>query len=143
VSTRWNPPSAPCSSPSFDRPPKDLSFGTILLRLFDISRRFDMRIQPRLILLQKTLLNIEGLGRDLYPELDIWQTAAPILREWMSDRISPRAQVKHIRRNRTLIGTALGFGSLLWIGFGLPPSLVGWLLLLASAVVLWRARRRG
>jgi ubiquinone biosynthesis protein len=179
--------------PIFDRPLKDISFGTILLRLFDISRRFDMRIQPQLILLQKTLLNIEGLGRDLYPELDIWQTAAPILREWMSDRISPRAQLKHIRRNlpdiltslhalpslmkvavqqaedgtlalgvrsqeiitlrremleseqrgnRTLIGTALGFGSLLWIGFGLPPGIVGWLLLLASAVVLWKARRR-
>ena len=180
--------------PIFDRPLKDISFGTILLRLFDISRRFDMRIQPQLILLQKTLLNIEGLGRDLYPELDIWQTAAPILREWMSDRISPRAQLKHVRRNlpdiltslhalpslmkvavqqaedgklalgvrseeitalrremqeseqrrnRTLVGTALGFGSLLWIGFGLPPGIVGWLLLLAAAVVLWRARRRG
>jgi hypothetical protein len=60
----------------------------------------------------------------------------------LPDRISPRAQVKHVRRNRTLIGTALGFGSLLWIGFGLPPGLVGWLLL-AAAVVLWRARRRG
>jgi ubiquinone biosynthesis protein len=178
--------------PIFDRPLKDISFGTILLRLFDISRRFDMRIQPQLILLQKTLLNIDGLGLHLNPEIDIWQTAAPILREWMSDRISPRAQAKHIRRNlpdiltslhalpslmkvavqqaedgklalgvrseeitalrremqeseqrrnRTLIGTALGFGSLLWIGFGLPPGLVGWLLLLASAVVLWRARR--
>jgi ubiquinone biosynthesis protein len=83
--------------PIFNKPLKDISFGTILLRLFDISRRFDMRIQPQLILLQKTLLNIEGLGRDLYPELDIWQTAAPILREWMRDRLSPRAQLRQLR----------------------------------------------
>ncbi|MFO0227610.1 MAG: ubiquinone biosynthesis regulatory protein kinase UbiB, partial [Gammaproteobacteria bacterium] len=93
--------------PIFDRPLKDISFGTILLRLFDISRRFDMRIQPQLILLQKTLLNIEGLGRDLYPELDIWQTAAPILREWMSDGISPRAQIKHLQRNLPDMLTAM------------------------------------
>ena len=83
--------------PIFNKPLKDISFGTILLRLFDISRRFDMRIQPQLILLQKTLLNIEGLGRDLHPELDIWQTAAPILREWMRDRLSPRAQLRQFR----------------------------------------------
>ena len=83
--------------PIFNKPLKDISFGTILLRLFDISRRFDMRIQPQLILLQKTLLNIEGLGRDLYPELHIWQTAAPILREWMRDRLSPRAQLRQLR----------------------------------------------
>jgi ubiquinone biosynthesis protein len=85
--------------PIFNRPLKDISFGTILLRLFDISRRFDMRIQPQLILLQKTLLNIEGLGRDLYPELDIWQTAAPILREWMRERLSPRTQLRHVREH--------------------------------------------
>ncbi|MGA0734318.1 MAG: AarF/UbiB family protein, partial [Steroidobacteraceae bacterium] len=85
--------------PIFNKPLKDISFGTILLRLFDISRRFDMRIQPQLILLQKTLLNIEGLGRDLYPELDIWQTAAPILREWMRDRLSPRAQLRQLRNH--------------------------------------------
>jgi ubiquinone biosynthesis protein len=84
--------------PIFNKPIKDISFGTVLLRLFDISRRFDMRIQPQLILLQKTLLNIEGLGRELYPELDIWQTAAPILREWMRERMSLRTQIKHIRR---------------------------------------------
>ena len=83
--------------PIFNKPLKDISFGTILLRLFDITRRFDMRIQPQLILLQKTLLNIEGLGRDLHPELDIWQTAAPILREWMRDRLSPRAQLRQFR----------------------------------------------
>jgi ubiquinone biosynthesis protein len=76
--------------PIFDRPLKDISFGTILLRLFEISRRFDMTVQPQLVLLQKTLLNIEGLGRELYPELDIWRTASPILREWMRERTSPR-----------------------------------------------------
>ncbi|HET7757133.1 MAG TPA: AarF/UbiB family protein, partial [Steroidobacteraceae bacterium] len=74
--------------PIFDRPLKDISFGRILLRLFEISRRFDMQIQPQLLLLQKTLLNVEGLGRELYPELDIWSTASPILREWMRERAS-------------------------------------------------------
>jgi ubiquinone biosynthesis protein len=75
--------------PIFDRPLKDISFGTILLRLFEISRRFNMTVQPQLILLQKTLLNVEGLGRELYPELDIWSTASPILREWMHERTRP------------------------------------------------------
>ena len=63
--------------PIFDRPLKDISFGRILLRLFEISRRFNMQIQPQLLLLQKTLLNVEGLGRELYPELDIWQHRQP------------------------------------------------------------------
>jgi ubiquinone biosynthesis protein len=98
--------------PIFDKPIKDISFGTILLRLFDISRRFDMRIQPQLILLQKTLLNIEGLGRDLYPELDIWKTAAPILREWMKERMSPRTQFRHLRQ---------GLPDLLGVLRALPP----------------------
>jgi ubiquinone biosynthesis protein len=202
VESGWVPPSTRVDEmesairtvlePIFNKPLKDISFGTILLRLFDISRRFDMRIQPQLILLQKTLLNVEGLGRDLYPELDIWQTAAPILREWMRDRLSVRTQLKqfrdhlpalvevahalppllkvavqkaqdgklHIgvqpadierlrqqirdserRRNSTLAGTALGAVGLLWIGFELAPLGSGWLLLLISAIVLWRARR--
>jgi ubiquinone biosynthesis protein len=85
--------------PIFDRPLKDISFGRILLRLFEISRRFNMQIQPQLILLQKTLLNVEGLGRDLYPELDIWSTASPILREWMRERTSVRALVRELREN--------------------------------------------
>ena len=80
--------------PIFDRPLQDISFGQILLRLFEISRRFNMEIQPQLILLQKTLLNVEGLGRDLYPQLDIWQTASPILREWMRERTSPRTLLR-------------------------------------------------
>ena len=83
--------------PIFDRPLKDISFGRILLRLFEISRRFNVQIQPQLILLQKTLLNVEGLGRDLYPDLDIWSTASPILREWMRERTSVRAFVRSLR----------------------------------------------
>src|SRR5580700_6205203 len=83
--------------PIFDRPLKDISFGRILLRLFEISRRFNMQIQPQLLLLQKTLLNIEGLGRELYPELDIWSTASPILREWMRERVSVRALLHDLR----------------------------------------------
>jgi ubiquinone biosynthesis protein len=83
--------------PIFDRPLKDISFGRILLRLFEISRRFDMQIQPQLLLLQKTLLNVEGLGRELYPELDIWSTASPILREWMRERTSFGALWKSVR----------------------------------------------
>jgi ubiquinone biosynthesis protein len=84
--------------PIFDRPLKDISFGRILLRLFEISRRFNMQIQPQLLLLQKTLLNIEGLGRDLYPQLDVWSTASPILREWMRERTSVRALLGSLRR---------------------------------------------
>jgi ubiquinone biosynthesis protein len=83
--------------PIFDRPLKDISFGRILLRLFEISRRFNVQIQPQLLLLQKTLLNVEGLGRELYPELDIWSTASPILRQWMRERLSLRAFVRELR----------------------------------------------
>jgi ubiquinone biosynthesis protein len=83
--------------PIFQKPLREISFGTVLLRLFEISRRFNMRVQPQLILLQKTLLNIEGLGRDLDPDLDIWQTAGPILRTWMAERISGRALLENVR----------------------------------------------
>jgi ubiquinone biosynthesis protein len=82
--------------PIFDKPLKDISFGVVLLRLFEVLRRFDARIQPQLILLQKTLFNIEGLGRQLYPDLDIWNTANPILREWMQERRSPFAIAKRL-----------------------------------------------
>jgi ubiquinone biosynthesis protein len=85
--------------PIFDKPLKDISFGTILLRLFEISRRFNMPVQPQLILLQKTLLNVEGLGRDLYPDLDIWNTAGPVLREWMRERTSLRSVFKQVRQH--------------------------------------------
>jgi ubiquinone biosynthesis protein len=83
--------------PIFDRPLQDVSFGNILVRLFEISRRFNMQIQPQLILLQKTLLNVEGLGRDLYPQLDIWKTASPILREWMRERVGVRQVFRNVR----------------------------------------------
>ncbi len=77
--------------PIFNKPLKDISFGQVLIRLFTIARQFDMEIQPQLVLLQKTLLNIEGLGRQLYPELDLWQTGQPVLKEWMAERSSPKA----------------------------------------------------
>jgi ubiquinone biosynthesis protein len=76
--------------PIFDRPLEAISFATLLVRLFEISRRFNVELQPQLVLLQKTLVNVEGLGRELYPQLDVWHTAAPILREWMRERMSPR-----------------------------------------------------
>jgi len=85
--------------PIFNKPLKDISFGIVLLRLFEIARRFQMQIQPQLILLQKTLLNIEGVGRDLYPDLDLWKTAQPFLREWVRERTGPRAIFEHIRSN--------------------------------------------
>ena len=84
--------------PIFDRPLKEISFGTVLLRLFEALRRFTGQIQPQLLLLQKTLLNVEGLGRQLYPELDIWHTASPVLRRWMRDRVSPRNVLRELRR---------------------------------------------
>jgi ubiquinone biosynthesis protein len=84
--------------PIFDRPLKEISFGTVLLRLFEALRRFNGQIQPQLLLLQKTLLNVEGLGRQLYPELDVWQTASPVLRRWMRDRVSPRNALREFRR---------------------------------------------
>jgi ubiquinone biosynthesis protein len=83
--------------PIFNKPLKEISFAQVLLRLFETARRFDMQVQPQLILLQKTLLNIEGLGRQLYPELDLWKTAQPILRQWMRERMSPRALLKQAR----------------------------------------------
>jgi ubiquinone biosynthesis protein len=84
--------------PIFDRPLKEISFGTVLLRLFAALRRFDGQIQPQLLLLQKTLLNVEGLGRQLYPELDIWHTATPVLRRWMRERNSPRHLLRDLAR---------------------------------------------
>jgi ubiquinone biosynthesis protein len=100
--------------PVFDRPLKDISFGQILLRLFGISRRFNMQVQPQLVLLQKTLLNIEGLGRELYPELDVWNSASPILREWMRERVSLRQLLTGLRAHiPELIEVTRGLPSLL------------------------------
>jgi ubiquinone biosynthesis protein len=83
--------------PIFNKPLKEISFAQVLLRLFETARRFDMQVQPQLILLQKTLFNIEGVGRQLYPELDLWQTAQPYLRKWMRERMSPRAMLRRVR----------------------------------------------
>jgi ubiquinone biosynthesis protein len=83
--------------PIFNKPLKEISFAQVLLRLFATARRFDMRVQPQLILLQKTLFNIEGLGRQLYPELDLWKTAQPVLRDWMRERTRPGTIVREIR----------------------------------------------
>jgi ubiquinone biosynthesis protein len=179
--------------PIFDKPLKDISFGLVLLRLFEIARRFQMQIQPQLILLQKTLLNIEGVGRDLYPELDLWKTALPILKSWMRERTGPRAIFEHIRSNwpdvaealmmmpviarravrkaydeelvvrtesaslealrgelresrrRTdtiLVAASAFLGGVVWISLGTQPGWPGWLLTLASAVLLgFRLRR--
>ncbi len=85
--------------PVFNKPLKDISFGVVLLRLLETARRFDMEVQPQLVLLQKTLLAIEGLGRELYPELDLWSTAMPILEDWVRERQDPRTQAKLIVEN--------------------------------------------
>ncbi|MCW8962833.1 MAG: ubiquinone biosynthesis regulatory protein kinase UbiB, partial [Gammaproteobacteria bacterium] len=84
--------------PIFERPLKDISFGQLLLRLFQTARRFDMEVQPQLVLLQKTLLNIEGLGRMLYDELDLWVTAKPFLENWMKDQVGARAMVTQLKQ---------------------------------------------
>ncbi len=84
--------------PIFERPLKDISFGQLLLRLFQTARRFQMEVQPQLVLLQKTLLAIEGLGRQLYPDLDLWRTAKPFLERWMSEQLGARAFAGRIRR---------------------------------------------
>ena len=81
--------------PIFARPLKEIYFGKLLLRLFQTSRRFDVEIQPQLVMLQKTLLNIEGLGRELDPDLDLWQTAKPYLERWMSEQVGWRGLAAH------------------------------------------------
>jgi ubiquinone biosynthesis protein len=83
--------------PIFSRPLKDISIGRVLLRLFQTARRFNMQVQPQLVMLQKTLLSIEGLGRQLDPELDLWVTAKPYLERWMSEQVGWRGLVQHIR----------------------------------------------
>ena len=83
--------------PYFDRPLKEISLGLVLMRLFQTSRRFSVEIQPQLVLLQKTLLNIEGLGRQLDPELDLWSTAKPFLEKWMLDQLGPAKLFEELR----------------------------------------------
>ena len=86
-----------CCEPIFDRPLKDISFGQILLRLFQTSRRFNVEVQPQLVLLQKTLLNIEGLGRQLDPDLDLWKTAKPYLERWMAEQVGVPGMVERLK----------------------------------------------
>ncbi len=83
--------------PIFEKPLKDISFGMVLLGLFQTARRFNMEVQPQLVLLQKTLLNIEGLGRQLYPDLDLWQTAKPFLENWMQERMGVKAVYRSVK----------------------------------------------
>jgi ubiquinone biosynthesis protein len=82
--------------PVFDRPLREISLGRLLMRLFQTSRRFNIEVQPQLVLLQKTLLNIEGLGRQLDPDLDLWVSAKPFLERWMSEQIGWRGLVRRV-----------------------------------------------
>ena len=93
--------------PIFNKPLAEISFGQVLLRLFEVARRFDMRVQPQLLLLQKTLLQIEGLGRQLYPQLDLWKTAQPIMQDWAADRLSGRSFAQQFRRQLPDISEAV------------------------------------
>jgi ubiquinone biosynthesis protein len=86
-----------CCEPYFDRPLKEISLGLVLMRLFQTSRRFHVEIQPQLVLLQKTLLNIEGLGRELDPELDLWSTAKPFLEKWMIEQVGPEKLLEQLK----------------------------------------------
>ncbi|HBI78438.1 MAG TPA: ubiquinone biosynthesis regulatory protein kinase UbiB, partial [Marinobacter adhaerens] len=107
IQSGWVPPDTPVNQfeaairtvcePIFEKPLKDISFGHFLLRLFQTARRFNMEVQPQLVLLQKTLLNVEGLGRQLYPDLDLWSTAQPYLETWMRKRIGPSGLIKSLQ----------------------------------------------
>ncbi len=85
--------------PIFEKPLKDISFALVVLQLFQVARRFHMEVQPQLVLLQKTLFAVEGLGRQLYPELDLWATAKPFLETWVKEQVSPTLFLKHLRDN--------------------------------------------
>jgi ubiquinone biosynthesis protein len=93
--------------PIFEKPLKEISFGNVLLRLFQTARRFNMEVQPQLVLLQKTLLNIEGLGRQLYPDLDLWQTAKPFLERSMSEQLGAPAMFRNIKQSIPAWGKAM------------------------------------
>ena len=92
--------------PIFDRPLKEIYFGKVLMRLFEVSRRFDVQVQPQLVLLQKTLLQVEGLGRQLDPDLDLRRTAQPILERWANEQAGPGGFMRQMKRR----GAALGEG---------------------------------
>jgi len=84
--------------PIFQRPLSEISLGDMLVSLFKAARRFNMEVQPSLVLLQKTLINVEGLGRQLYPELDLWTTAQPFLEKWLKERYSPKSVLKQFKQ---------------------------------------------
>ena len=117
VESKWVPPDTRIDEfeaairsvcePIFDRPLKEISFGRVLVRLFQTARRFHMEVQPQLVLLQKTLLNIEGLGRQLYPDLDLWETAKPFLDRWMREQLGARALLREIKRQAPKWGETL------------------------------------
>ncbi len=93
--------------PYFDRPLKEISLGMVLMRLFQASRRFQVEIQPQLVLLQKTLLNIEGLGRELDPDLDLWATAKPFLEQWMLGQVGPQKLLEQLKAQAPLYAKLL------------------------------------
>jgi ubiquinone biosynthesis protein len=93
--------------PIFDRPLREVSFGRVLLRLFQTSRRFGVEVQPQLVLLQKTMLNIEGLGLQLDPELDLWKTAKPWLERWMNEQVGWRGFIKSFKAEAPLYAALL------------------------------------
>ena len=85
--------------PIFNKPLSEISFAQLLMRLFRVAQRFDVEVQPQMILLHKTLFNIEGLGRELYPQLDLWKTAHPVMKRWMNEQVGPRAILEDLREN--------------------------------------------
>ncbi|ATC96244.1 ubiquinone biosynthesis regulatory protein kinase UbiB [Pseudoalteromonas tunicata] len=93
--------------PIFQKPLAEISFGHVLVNLFNTARRFNMQVQPQLVLLQKTLLYVEGLGRQLYPQLDLWKTAKPFLEQWVKDQVGPMAVLKNIQANLPFWGEKL------------------------------------
>lgn len=107
VETGWVPPNTRVEDfeaairtvcePIFEKPLAEISFGLVLIRLFQTARRFDMQVQPQLVLLEKTMLHIEGLGRVLYPELDLWKTAKPQIERWLSEQVGHRAMGRRLR----------------------------------------------
>jgi ubiquinone biosynthesis protein len=93
--------------PIFNKPLSEISFAQVLMRLFRVAQRFNVEIQPQLILLHKTLFNIEGLGRELYPQLDIFKTAKPVLKQWMDEQVGARAMIDDLRENLPQLRQAL------------------------------------
>lgn len=93
--------------PIFEKPLAEISFGQVLLNLFNTARRFNMQVQPQLVLLQKTLLYIEGLGRQLYPQLDLWKTAKPFLEQWLKQQMGPAAMWKQLKENLPFLAEKL------------------------------------